>query len=98
MDKKRRPKDMMIDTEELEKASKKFLEASKTTEMMIADLEGTMKKIETSWGDTGEQIFFQYYKEWKFHMGGFSEVLATISRDLKAIAGQYSDSDKKILS
>jgi WXG100 family type VII secretion target len=91
--------DMQIDLVELERAAEQFSKASHNTEIMVEELEKTMKRLESSWEDSGQQVFFQYYKEWQQYMQGTSEILVTISKNMRAIAKNYSEADfKKIIS
>ncbi len=84
---------MKIDLVELEKAAGKFSEASETSKTMVVNLEKTMKLLESSWEDSGQELFYQYFKEWKQYMQGSSEVLATISKNMRTIAQKYSEAD-----
>ena len=84
---------MKVMPDELLETAGEFHRASQETEAMISRLNEAMKKLEESWSDAGQQIFYQYYKEWQQHMGGFSIILDLVSKDLTTIAERYTDAD-----
>ena len=84
---------MKVSPDELLETADEFHRASKETEVMVSRLNQAMKKLEETWSDAGQQVFYQYYKEWQQHMGGFSLILDLVAKDLKAIAERYSDAD-----
>jgi WXG100 family type VII secretion target len=86
--------EMRITPENLVEAGHDFQQASKDIQSIVNRLEGTMGKLEETWSDAGQQVFFQYYSEWRQHMGGFSEILDEIARQVLAIADRIEEIDK----
>ena len=84
---------MKVPLEDLQKAAAEFKSASEETDQVIRKLEKVVKRLEDSWDDQGQQIFFKYYQEWHTHISGFSQLLDAASMELYAIAQRYSDAD-----
>lgn len=84
---------MKASLEEIKNAASEFKKASSETDEIIDRLELAVKRIEDNWDDAGQQIFYKYYQEWHNHISGFSQLLDTISVELKAIADRYEDAD-----
>lgn len=85
---------MKIPIDDLLWASGRFREANNTTDALIGDLETTMRKLQDSWEDAGQQVFFSYYQEWRDSIGAFPEILAAIARELDSLAQRYADADE----
>ena len=84
---------MKINADELTEASEEFLKASKDIELIIKRLNSTVNKLEDAWSDTNQQVFYQNFKEWETHMGGFSTMLQLIARNMQGIAERFSEAD-----
>lgn len=86
---------MKIPVDDLVWAASKFREASSSTDALISDLESTMGRLQESWEDAGQQVFFLYYQEWRESIGAFPEILATIAGELDAMAERYTKADEQ---
>lgn len=84
---------MEMFTDELIGAADEFQKASGEIEKIVERLSASVKKLEDAWSDAGQQMFYQNYKEWETHMGGFSTMLQLIARNMQAIAERYLEAD-----
>ena len=85
---------MEIFSDELIGVADEFQKASGEIAIIVERLSASVKKLEDAWSDAGQQVFYQNYKEWETHRGGFSTMLQLIARNMHAIAERYMEADK----
>lgn len=84
---------MKVSLDDLEKTAKEFQKAGDETNAILNRLEKSVKDLEDSWDDAGQQIFYKYYQDWHSHIVVISQLLDMAANELNAIAERYHSAD-----
>lgn len=84
---------MQISVNRMELTAKEFRKAGEDMQEMVEHLEKQMAELQEAWSDAGQQVFFEYYREWRERAGGFSVILKTIGQEIDLLAEHYHKAD-----
>ena len=85
--------ELMIESEELVKASEQFTAAGKDLQQILKNLDDTTGNVKDKWEGAAKQVFFKEYLELRQYMEGFSILLGQISKEMFAMAERYDKAD-----
>lgn len=84
---------MKVSLNDLRNVSREFKAASQETDALMARLNAVVKRLEETWNDAGQEVFYKYYEEWQANISGVSELLNLAANELDAVAERYYKAD-----
>jgi WXG100 family type VII secretion target len=85
-----------VSTDALLEVAARFRAAGDDTDKMILELEKTVKELKEGWKGADQQVFYQYFEEWRASIVGIPQFLRLAARELDATAQRYHTADSEV--